>query len=105
MGYRGAGEGDRRARRGLPAHLPLRLLLLDYYSIAARAAGFHKTLAAHPGVRLAATDRFLQPREAYDKTIAMLRAHPNIKGLFAVWGDPAMQAVAAAKALGWHDWW
>ena len=75
----------------------------SYYSIAARVAGFHKTLAAHPGVRLAATDRFLQPREVYDKTIAMLRAHPNIKGLFAAWGDPAMQAVAAAKALGRHD--
>jgi ribose transport system substrate-binding protein len=75
----------------------------SYYSIAARVAGFRKTLAAHPGVRLAATDRFVQPREAYDKTIAMLRAHPGIKGLFAVWGDPAMQAVAAAKALGRHD--
>ena len=75
----------------------------SYYSIAARVAGFRKTLAAHPGVRLAATDRFLQPREVYDKTIAMLRAHPEIKGLFAVWGDPAMQAVAAAKALGRHD--
>jgi ribose transport system substrate-binding protein len=75
----------------------------SYYSIAARVAGFHKTLAAHPGVRLVASDRFLQPREAYDKTIAMLRASPGIKGLFAVWGDPAMQAVAAAKALGRHD--
>jgi ribose transport system substrate-binding protein len=75
----------------------------SYYSIAARVAGFHKTLAAHPGVRLAASDRFIQPREAYDKTIAMLRARPDIKGLFAVWGDPAMQAVAAAKALGRHD--
>ena len=75
----------------------------SYYSIAARVAGFHKTLAAHPGVRLVASDRFLQPREAYDKTIAMLRANPGIKGLFAVWGDPAMQAVAAAKALGRHD--
>lgn len=75
----------------------------SYYSIAARREGFLKTLAAHPGVRLAATDRFIQPREAYDKTIAMLRARPAIKGIFAVWGDPAMQAVAAAKALGRHD--
>ena len=40
-------------------------------------------------MRLAATDRFIQPREVYDKTIAMLRAHPDIKGSFAVWGDPA----------------
>jgi ribose transport system substrate-binding protein len=75
----------------------------SYYSIAARVAGFRKTLAAHPEVRLAATDRFTQPREVYDKTIAMLRANPNIKGLFAVWGDPAMQAVAAAKAIGRSD--
>jgi ribose transport system substrate-binding protein len=74
-----------------------------YYSIAARKAGFEKVLAAHPDVKLAATDRFTQPREVYDKTIAMLTAHPNIKGLFAVWGDPAMQAVAAAKSLGRHD--
>jgi ribose transport system substrate-binding protein len=74
-----------------------------YYSIAARKAGFEKVLAAHPDVKLAAMDRFTRPREVYDKTIAMLTAHPNIKGLFAVWGDPAMQAVAAAKALGRHD--
>jgi ribose transport system substrate-binding protein len=72
----------------------------SYYSIAARRDGFQKTLAAHPDVKLVATDRFTQPREAYEKTIAMLTAHPNIKGIFAVWGDPAMQAVAAAKAIG-----
>jgi ribose transport system substrate-binding protein len=75
----------------------------SYYSIAARKAGFEKTLAANPDVKLAATDRFTQPREAYEKTIAMLKAHPNIKGIFAVWGDPAMQAVAGAKAIGRHD--
>jgi ribose transport system substrate-binding protein len=74
-----------------------------YYSIAARKAGFEKVLAANPDVKLAATDRFTQPREVYDKTIAMLTAHPNIKGLFAVWGDPAMQAVAAAKSMGRGD--
>lgn len=71
-----------------------------YYSIAARRAGFHKVLAANPAVTLAATARFTQPREVYDKTIAMLSANPAIKGVFAVWGDPAMQAVAAAKAMG-----
>jgi ribose transport system substrate-binding protein len=75
----------------------------SYYSIAARREGFQKTLAAHPDVKLVATERFTQPREVYDKTIAMLTVHPNIKGIFAVWGDPAMQAVAAAKALGRHD--
>ncbi|MFZ5783481.1 MAG: substrate-binding domain-containing protein [Pseudomonadota bacterium] len=75
----------------------------SYYSIAARRQGFTKVLAAHPDVRLAAVERFTQPREVYDKTIAMLRSHPGIKGLFAVWGDPAMQAVAAARALGRGD--
>jgi ribose transport system substrate-binding protein len=75
----------------------------SYYSIAARKAGFEKTLAANPNVKLAATERFTQPSEVYTKTIAMLRANPNIKGIFAVWGDPAMQAVAAAKALGRTD--
>jgi ribose transport system substrate-binding protein len=75
----------------------------SYYSIAARKAGFEKTVAAHPGINVVATERFTQPREAYDKTIAMLTARPNIKGIFAVWGDPAMQAVAGAKAIGRHD--
>lgn len=75
----------------------------SYYSIAARRAGFLKTLAAHPAVRLAATERFTQPREAYGRTMSMLRAHPGIKGIFAVWGDPAMQAVAAAIAIGRSD--
>jgi ribose transport system substrate-binding protein len=75
----------------------------SYYSIAARRTGFEKTVAAHPDVKITAVDRFTQPREVYQKTIAMLTAHPNIKGIFAVWGDPAMQAVAGAKALGRSD--
>ena len=75
----------------------------SYYSIAARKAGFEKTIAKHPGIRLAATERFTQPSEVYNKTIAMLRANPNIKGIFAVWGDPAMQAAAAARAIGRGD--
>jgi len=74
-----------------------------YYSIAARKAGFEKTIAANPNVKLVATEKFTQPREAYDKAIAMLTAHPNMKGIFAVWGDPAMQAIAGAKALGRDD--
>jgi ribose transport system substrate-binding protein len=72
----------------------------SYYSIAARTRGFHKVLAAYPDVRLAAVARFTQPREVYQKTIDMLKAHPGIKGIFAVWGDPAMQAIAGAKAAG-----
>jgi ribose transport system substrate-binding protein len=75
----------------------------SYYSIAARKAGFEKTIAAHPDVKLVATERFTQPREVYAKTIEMLRANPGIKGVFAVWGDPAMQAVAAAQAMGRKD--
>jgi len=75
----------------------------SYYSIAARKAGFEKTLAQHPGIKLVATERFTQPSEVYNKTIAMLQANPNIKGIFAVWGDPAMQAAAAARALGRND--
>jgi ribose transport system substrate-binding protein len=75
----------------------------SYYSIAARKAGFEKTIALHPGIKLAAVERFTQPSEVYNKTIAMLRANPNIKGIFAVWGDPAMQASAAARAIGRSD--
>ena len=41
------------------------------------AAG--QTEADHPGIQLVGTDRFLQPHEAYDKTIAMLRA-PSHQG-------------------------
>lgn len=74
-----------------------------YYSIAARVAGFEKSVAAHPGVTVAAREKFTQPREAYDKAIAMLTAHPNIKGIFAVWGDPAMQTLAGAESLGRTD--
>lgn len=71
-----------------------------YYSIAARVAGFHKAVAKYPGIKLVATERFTQPREAYSITQSLLRNHPDLKGIFAVWGDPAMQAVAAAKAAG-----
>ncbi|QND65664.1 substrate-binding domain-containing protein [Mesorhizobium loti] len=75
----------------------------SYYSIAARVAGFEKSVAAHPGVTVAAREKFTQPREAYDKAVAMLTAHPDIKGIFAVWGDPAMQTLAGAESLGRND--
>ncbi|WP_158511665.1 MULTISPECIES: substrate-binding domain-containing protein [unclassified Bradyrhizobium] len=75
----------------------------SYYSIAARRRGFEQTLAGHPDVRLAAVVKFTQPSEVYQKTIAMLTAHPNIKGIFAVWSDPAMQAIAGAQAVGRED--
>jgi hypothetical protein len=39
----------------------------------------------------------------YSEVGGRLTAHPNIKGIFAVWGDPAMQAVAGARALGRND--
>lgn len=75
----------------------------SYYSIAARRRGFEQTLAGYPDVRLAAVEKFTQPSEVYQKAIAMLTAHPGIKGIFAVWADPAMQAIAAAQALGRED--
>lgn len=75
----------------------------SYYSVAARKVGFEKVVSANPNVKLVATERFTQPREVFAKTMNMLRANPNMKGLFAAWGDPAMQARAAAKALGRND--
>jgi ribose transport system substrate-binding protein len=75
----------------------------SYYSIAARRRGFENTLAKYPDVRLAAVQKFTQPGEVYQKTIAMLTAHPNINGIFAVWADPAMQAIAGAQAAGRED--
>lgn len=74
-----------------------------YYSIAARVAGFEKAVAAHPGVEVVVREKFTQPREVFDKIIAVLTAHPDLKGVFAVWGDPAMQAIAGAESLGRTD--
>ena len=75
----------------------------SYYSIAARRRGFDQTLANYPDVRLAAVEKFTQPSEVYQKTMRMLTAHPGIKGIFAVWGDPAMQVIAGAKAMDRED--
>lgn len=74
-----------------------------YYSIAARVAGFEKSVKAHPGVEVVAREKFTQPREVFDKIIAVLTAHPDLKGVFAVWGDPAMQAIAGAESIGRTD--
>lgn len=75
----------------------------SYYSIAARRRGFEQTIARYPEIRLVATEKFTQPSEVYQKTIALLTRQPDIKGIFAVWGDPAMQAIAGAKAMGRED--
>ena len=75
----------------------------SYYSIAARVKGFEKAADANPDVTVLAREKFTQPREAYDKAIAMLTAHPEIDGIFAVWGDPAMQTLAGAISIGRSD--
>ncbi len=75
----------------------------SYYSIAARVQGFEKAAKANPKIKVVAREKFTQPREAYDKAIAMLTAHPEIDGIFAVWGDPAMQTLAGAATIGRTD--
>ena len=77
----------------------------SYYSIAARRDGFQKTLAAHPGVQLVATDRFLQPREAYDKTIAMLRAILTSRGSSQCGAIPPCRRWPPPRRWAGTTWW
>lgn len=43
---------------------------------------------------------FTNPNDVFDKAQNMLTAHPDMKGIFAIWTQPAMQVVDAAQASG-----
>lgn len=43
---------------------------------------------------------FTNPNNVFDKAQNMLTAHPDMKGIFAIWTQPAMQVVDAAQASG-----
>lgn len=43
---------------------------------------------------------FTNPNDVFNKAQNMLTAHPDMKGIFAIWTQPAMQVVDAAKASG-----
>lgn len=71
------------------------------YVIQARERGARKAFAEYPGLVEVAPGQFPGSMDkAYSATTAMLTAEPDLKGIFAVWDTPAIQAANAAKTLG-----
>lgn len=72
----------------------------DFFATHQREMAFRKWMAdARPDVTVRA-DRFTNVNLAGPAADRLLTDFPDITGLFAVWVDPAMQAVAALKSAG-----
>ncbi|MBV8614483.1 MAG: ATP-binding cassette domain-containing protein [Acetobacteraceae bacterium] len=91
------GEGD----IGAIAHAA------DFFATRERREAFGETLARRfPKVRIVSEESITGPDFAADAeraASAMLRAHPSLKGIWAVWDVPAEGVIAAAKAAGRND--
>ena len=71
---------------------------VDFFATNEREIAFRKWIASdRPDVVLAQT-KFADVAEAADVTAAFLARQPKLAGLFAVWDEPAMQAVRAVRA-------
>ena len=72
------------------------------YVIVAREAGARKAFAEYPGiVEVDPSPRFPGTMPgAFAASTAVLTAHSDLAGIFAVWDTPAIQAANAAKTLG-----
>ena len=79
----------------------------DFHVTRQRAEAFRQTLAkSSPKIRIVAEQGIAGPDFAADAeraASAMLAAHPDLKGIWAVWDVPAEGVIAAAKAAGRHD--
>ncbi len=71
---------------------------VDFFATNEREIAFRKWMAGdRPDVTLAQA-KFADVAEAADVTAAFLSSQPKLAGLFAVWDEPAMQAVLALRS-------
>jgi ribose transport system substrate-binding protein len=71
---------------------------IDFFATNEREIAFRKWIASdRPDITLVQA-KFAIVEEAAGVTAALLRDHPQLAGLFAVWDEPAMQAVLAMRA-------
>ncbi|MBV8592485.1 MAG: substrate-binding domain-containing protein [Acetobacteraceae bacterium] len=79
----------------------------DFFVTRERREAFEETLKRRfPKIRILIEEGITGPdfaREAARATETMLRAHPSLKGIWAVWDVPAEGVIAAARAAGRND--
>ncbi len=76
----------------------------DYYVTNQRDAGF-KTVVGQcfPNVKIVAESGMADPAKGQDIAAAMLTQHPDIKGIYVPWDQPAEGVVAAIRDAGRSD--
>jgi len=73
---------------------------VDFFVTNERDIAFRKWMASErPDVRLC-NAKFGDPEQAEDAALQLLDSNPDIAGLYVVWDEPAMPAVAALKRRG-----
>ncbi|MBI9099359.1 MAG: substrate-binding domain-containing protein [Spirochaetaceae bacterium] len=72
----------------------------DIYTVNIRTTAAKKAIEKFPGVKCVAVDSFQDPQKAGETAKAMLKAHPDLKGIYVVWDTPAIQVESAVKSMG-----
>lgn len=79
----------------------------DFFVTQQRVKGFRATISTtYPGMQIAIEQGITGPEFAAHSqvaTAAMLRDHPDLVGIWAVWDVPAQGVLAAARAAGRSD--
>ena len=83
------------------ASLPMKF---EFFPTDQRVEGFNDRIAeAYPDIEIVSDQGATVFEDGQDVGEGLLQAHPDLKGVFASWQDPAMGVVAAAQAHGRTD--
>jgi len=56
-----------------------------------------------PNLEIVAVEEFLNEKKAYDKCINIMKAHPEIEGIYVSWEGPAIEVITALCDLNRED--
>lgn len=73
---------------------------VDFFATREREIAFRKWMEAHRSDVELARVKFTDVSQVREAVSALLDAHPDLAGIFAVWDVPAMQAVAELRVRG-----
>ncbi|WP_201797149.1 substrate-binding domain-containing protein [Vibrio penaeicida] len=71
----------------------------DFYAINEREIAFRRWMKLYRPDLTLETESFNAPELAGQQALALLKSHPNLSGIFAVWDTPAMSALNALAKI------
>lgn len=100
----GTGLGEYMLRHGLKNAALVKHGAKDFYTTNQRDNAAEQVLIEEfPEVNICAVMEFDNEREVYQKTVELMKHHPEIEALYVSWDGPAMEVIAALSEMNRTD--